>query len=66
MIIERQELKDILLLKPEVYKDDRGYFFESFKQNLFNDLEINYQEIFNKNHRIGAILFVGMLFDLNI
>ncbi len=41
------------------------YSFYLYK-NLFNDVEINYQEIFNKNHRIGAILFVGMLFDLNI
>ena len=41
MIIERQEIKDILLLKPEVFKDDRGYFFESFKQNLFNDLGLD-------------------------
>ena len=28
---------------PEVHKDNRGYFFESFKQNEFKDnkLEIN-------------------------
>tara|TARA_Y100000739_G_C20295234_1_gene322893 strand:- start:29 stop:580 length:552 start_codon:yes stop_codon:yes gene_type:complete len=41
LIIERQELKDVLLLKPEVFEDDRGYFFETFKQNLFKDLGLD-------------------------
>ena len=37
MIIQRQALKDVLLFKPQIFKDDRGYFFESFKQNLFKN-----------------------------
>ncbi len=54
MIIERQILKEVLLLKPQVFKDDRGYFFESFKQNLFKDkgLELNFvqdNEAFSSN-----------------
>tara|TARA_B100000401_G_scaffold435066_1_gene376230 strand:- start:859 stop:1410 length:552 start_codon:yes stop_codon:yes gene_type:complete len=54
LIIERQILKEVLLLKPQVFKDDRGYFFESFKQNLFKDkgLELNFvqdNEAFSSN-----------------
>ena len=41
MIIEPQALKDVLLLKPEIYKDDRGYFFESFKEGLFDEFGLN-------------------------
>ena len=41
MIIEPQVLKDVLLLKPTVYNDDRGYFFESFKENLFDEFGLN-------------------------
>ena len=37
MIIQRQALKDVLLFKPQVFIDDRGYFFESFKQDQFNE-----------------------------
>ena len=41
MNIERQALRDVLLLKPEIYKDDRGYFFESFKEGLFDEFGLN-------------------------
>ena len=30
--------KDVLLIEPEVFKDERGFFFESFNQRTFNKL----------------------------
>ena len=39
--IERQALKDVLLIKPRIYYDDRGYFFESFKENFFDKIGLN-------------------------
>ena len=41
MIIERQILKDVLLLKPKIYNDNRGYFFESYKEEFFNNLGLS-------------------------
>ena len=41
MIIEKQELEDVLLLKPKIYNDHRGYFFESFKYTIFEDIGLN-------------------------
>ena len=38
MILEEQKIPDILLLKPTVNIDDRGYFIESFRQSLFEDI----------------------------
>ena len=32
MIIETTSLKDLLLLTPQVYNDDRGYFMESYNK----------------------------------
>lgn len=29
-------IPDVLIFEPEVFGDDRGYFFESFRQDLFN------------------------------
>ena len=54
MIIERQILKDVLLLKPEIHNDARGYFFESFKENFFDDfgLDLNFvqdNEVYSNN-----------------
>ena len=41
MIIQRQILEEVLLLKPQIFEDDRGYFFESFKQNIFKDFGLD-------------------------
>ena len=30
--------KDVLLIEPEVFNDERGFFFESFNQRTFNKL----------------------------
>lgn len=32
------ELKGCFILEPKVFQDNRGYFFESFNQQLFNNL----------------------------
>jgi dTDP-4-dehydrorhamnose 3,5-epimerase len=38
MQITYPPLSGLIILKPKLYKDDRGYFFESFQQNRFRDL----------------------------
>ena len=31
-------LKDCYIIEPQIFRDERGYFFESFNQKKFNDL----------------------------
>ena len=52
MKIEKTDIKDILLITPDVYEDSRGFFFESYnKQKFINEgLEINFvQDNFSKS-----------------
>ena len=35
MVEEKVALNGLILLKPSVYKDNRGLFFESFNSSLF-------------------------------
>lgn len=35
---QKTSLKDCFILKPDVFNDDRGYFFESFNQQKFERL----------------------------
>ena len=37
MDVESTAIPEVKLIKPEVHKDDRGYFFESYKINDFAD-----------------------------
>jgi dTDP-4-dehydrorhamnose 3,5-epimerase len=45
MEFERLTIPDVILFKPKIFKDDRGFFFESFKLNRFYEatgLDINF------------------------
>ncbi len=45
MQIEKTPLKDCLIIKPRVFEDDRGSFFESFNEETFQKetgLEVNF------------------------
>jgi dTDP-4-dehydrorhamnose 3,5-epimerase len=35
MKVTETKLKGCFILEPEIFKDDRGYFFESFNKNIF-------------------------------
>jgi len=35
MQVEKTTIKDCFILKPQVFKDDRGYFMESFNEKIF-------------------------------
>ena len=39
MIIIETKLKGVLEILPDVFSDDRGYFFESFSQQKYSDLK---------------------------
>ena len=37
MKFSRAEISDVIMIEPKVFSDERGYFFESFKQNELNE-----------------------------
>ena len=38
MKITRTHIADLLIIEPRVFEDNRGYFFESFNQQAFEEL----------------------------
>jgi dTDP-4-dehydrorhamnose 3,5-epimerase len=38
MVVEITDFEGLLVIKPRIYGDSRGYFFESFNQRLFQEL----------------------------
>lgn len=41
MPFQETPINDLLLFKPRVFEDERGYFFESFNENVFRESGIN-------------------------
>ncbi|MBN9542960.1 MAG: dTDP-4-dehydrorhamnose 3,5-epimerase [Alphaproteobacteria bacterium] len=52
MIFKETDLQGVFIIEPKVFLDDRGYFFESFRQNLssenLNFTPIQDNESYNK------------------
>ena len=41
MQIEKTEFDGLLILQPKIFKDERGFFFESWNKSVFESLGIN-------------------------
>lgn len=41
MIVEKTEIPDVLLLKPKVFEDERGFFMETWNRRTFKELGID-------------------------
>src|SRR6056297_3284419 len=43
MEVIKTDIPDLLIIKPKVFEDSRGYFFESYNEQKFIEKGINYQ-----------------------
>jgi dTDP-4-dehydrorhamnose 3,5-epimerase len=54
MLFKETEISGVFIIEPQLFKDNRGYFFESFNQRKFNEgigKEINFvQDNQSKSH----------------
>jgi dTDP-4-dehydrorhamnose 3,5-epimerase len=41
MVVEKTFIEGLLVLKPKVFEDPRGYFFESYNQKVFEEVGLN-------------------------
>jgi dTDP-4-dehydrorhamnose 3,5-epimerase len=45
MTIEKTAIKDLVIINPTIFNDERGYFFEAYNQAKFQEEGINYNFI---------------------
>lgn len=62
MNFEKTALKDLIVIQPEVFEDQRGYFFESFNKKIFED-NIGYELNFLQDNQSKS--FFGVLRGLH-
>jgi dTDP-4-dehydrorhamnose 3,5-epimerase len=57
MEIIKTPFEGLLIIKPAVFEDDRGYFFESYNKNNFleNNLEVNFVQDNVSKSRKGTV-----------
>ena len=43
MKVIKTEIEGLLIIEPDVFGDDRGYFFESYRKNSYRELGIEFE-----------------------
>jgi|SRR5579883_250749 dTDP-4-dehydrorhamnose 3,5-epimerase len=57
MLVHRTELEGVLLLEPEVHKDTRGFFLETYSERTFAEAGITERFVQdNQSHSIKGVL----------
>jgi dTDP-4-dehydrorhamnose 3,5-epimerase len=65
MQVEETKLKDCFIVKDTLFKDPRGYFFESFNQQKFNELTgLNVQFVQDNQSKSTKGVLRGLHFQL--
>ena len=64
MEVLQTELKDVLIIKPKIYEDNRGYFFESYNETTFLEHGINYKFVQDNQSKSGFGVLRGLHYQL--
>lgn len=66
MIVKQTSIQDLLVIEPNVFNDQRGYFFESFNQLKFNE-KTNTNIVFQQDNQSKSDYGVirGLHYQLN-
>ncbi|MEI7595930.1 MAG: dTDP-4-dehydrorhamnose 3,5-epimerase [Bacteroidota bacterium] len=63
MEIERFFIEGLLLIKPKVFADDRGYFLESYNKKSFNDFGIDAEFVQDNESKSSKGVLRGLHFQ---
>jgi dTDP-4-dehydrorhamnose 3,5-epimerase len=58
-------LNGLLIIQPAIYTDSRGYFFESFNQNKFQNAGITFVPVQDNESRSSKGVIRGLHYQLN-
>jgi len=64
MIIEKNEIKGLLVIKPDVFEDPRGYFFESYNEEKFRQFGIDVRFLQDNESKSGKDVLRGLHFQV--
>ena len=64
MEIIKTDIEGLLIIKPKIFEDNRGYFFESFNKKAFEDNELNYNFIQDNESKSSYGVIRGLHYQL--
>ena len=65
MEIKESGIRDLRIIKPRVFEDSRGYFFESYNEGVLLEHGIDYRFVQDNQSRSGYGVIRGLHYQLN-
>ena len=63
MKVEKTTIPDVLILIPKVFDDERGFFLESYNQNIFKNVGINLDFVQDNHSKSSQGVIRGLHFQ---
>jgi dTDP-4-dehydrorhamnose 3,5-epimerase len=64
MRIEKNYIEGLLVIKPDVFEDERGYFFESYNEERFRQLGLDVKFMQDNESKSGKDVLRGLHFQV--
>jgi len=64
MLIEKSHIKGLIVIKPDVFEDQRGYFFESYNEEKFRQLGIDVKFLQDNESKSDKGVLRGLHFQI--
>lgn len=64
MKIIKTEFKGLLLIEPDLFKDQRGYFFESYNQKKFTELGLEFKPLQDNESSSSSNVIRGLHYQI--
>lgn len=65
MKIIKTKIPGLILFEPKVFQDDRGYFFESFRREWYDEVGMNHEFIQDNESKSAYGVIRGLHYQLN-
>jgi len=63
MELIKTDISGVLIIRPDVYEDDRGYFFEPFNERTFRDAGLSFHFVQDNQSMSGKGVLRGLHFQ---
>ncbi|MFN4313890.1 MAG: dTDP-4-dehydrorhamnose 3,5-epimerase [Chitinophagaceae bacterium] len=61
--IEKTDIRDVLIITPDIFKDDRGFFTESYRKDKFTEFGVDMEFVQDNHSRSARNVLRGLHFQ---
>lgn len=61
--VEKTEIRDLIIITPEIFKDDRGFFTESYRKDKFSEFGLDIEFVQDNHSRSAKGVVRGLHFQ---